>query len=200
MRIGIIGGSDEIGGTLANWWAEAGHEVVASAPGDVVAGLRDDGVQRAGLRETADFAEAVLFAPDWDVAHDILDEVGPALSGKPVIDATHPAAAPVVGTVGMAQLSHWSPEAHWVKAFNTLPPDVLDARRGRDPLLAEFLCTDFVDARRAAARLAQDLGLAPMYAGPSENAWVLETGPLNLREVDIKDATATLATALSAPH
>jgi 8-hydroxy-5-deazaflavin:NADPH oxidoreductase len=194
MRIGIIGGSDGIGGTLAGWWADAGHEVVAGAPGDVVAGLSGDGVHVAGLREAADFGEAVLFAPDWDVAHDILDDVGLRLSGKPVLDATHP------GADGMAQLSQWSPQAHWVKAFNTLPPEVLDARRGRDPLLAEFLCTDFVDARRAAARLAQDLGLAPMYAGPSENAWVLETGPLNRREVDIRDATSTLASALSAPH
>lgn len=196
MRIGVIGGSSALGGALAGWWAQAGHEVVASGPG--AAELR--GVRLASPREAAGFGDAVLFAPDWKVAHDLLDETGAALAGKPVLDATNPEPAPIVRGSGLAQLSEWSPEAHWVKAFNTLPVEVLDARRGRDPLLAEFLCTDFPDARRAASQLVRDLGMAPMFAGGSDAAWVTEVGPLQMREVDISDATALLARALEAPH
>ncbi|MFI5937538.1 NADPH-dependent F420 reductase [Actinoplanes sp. NPDC051494] len=180
MRIGVIAGHDEIGGALARWWTQAGHEVVASTPG------------AAGPAQAAAFGDAVLFAPDWSAAHGVLDQVGDVLAGKPVLDAT----TPPLDEGGLEQLTRWSPRVHWVKAFNTLPVEVLDARRGRDPLLAEFLCTDFTDARDTASQLVRDLGLAPMYAGGADRAWITETGPLHMREVDIKDATAYLAAAL----
>ncbi len=191
MRIGVIAGHDEIGGALARWWKQAGHHVVTGTidPADVGADLRP-----VSVRQAAYFGDAILFAPDWDLAHDALDQARPALKGKPVLDATNPA-WPVEGS-GLAQLADWSPEAHWVKAFNTLPVGVLDARRGHDPLLTEFLCTDWPDARRTASKLVRDLGLAPMYAGGADHAWITETGPLQACEVDIKDATAVLAEAL----
>ncbi|AGL17754.1 NADPH-dependent F420 reductase [Actinoplanes sp. N902-109] len=182
MRIGVVAGPGEIGGALADWWTQAGHEVVAH--------LGDGGP--ASVREAAGFGDAVLFAPDWAHAHELVDLAGGALAGKPVLDATSPPPA----QHGLELLTHWSPRAHWVKAFNTLPVEVLDARRGHDPLLTEFLCTDWPDARQTAAKLVKDLGLAPMYAGGADRAWLTETGPLHLREVDIQDATALLAAAL----
>ncbi|GAA2479873.1 NADPH-dependent F420 reductase [Winogradskya humida] len=181
MRIGVIAGQGEIGGALAQWWTQAGHEVVAS--------IGDTG---ATVQEAAVFGDAVLFAPEWGAAHDALDLAGGALAGKPVLDATEPPPS----ESGLEQLALWSPDAHWVKALNTLPVSVLDARRGRDPMLAEFLCTDFADARATASQLVRDLGLAPMFAGGADRAWITETGPLHMREVDIRDATAYLAAAL----
>ncbi|WP_306213978.1 NADPH-dependent F420 reductase [Actinoplanes sp. RD1] len=192
MRIGVIAGHDEIGGTLARWWKQAGHDVVTGAlhPEE----LADD-LKAVSVRQAAYFGEAILFAPDWDEAHDAVDLARPALRGKPVLDATHPV---LTGGTALGRLAEWSPEAHWVKAFNTLPVPVLDARRGHDPLLTEFLCTDWPDARRTAAKLVRDLGLAPMYAGGADHAWMTETGPLQACEVDIKDATAVLAEVLTA--
>ncbi|MFI7597942.1 NADPH-dependent F420 reductase [Actinoplanes sp. NPDC049681] len=184
MRIGVIG-ADAISDTLALWWRQAGHEVALSSPA-------------ASVADAAEFGEAVLFAPGWAAAHDVLDRVGHALDGKPVLDATNPArtrGGPPARS-GLEQLAEWCPEAHWVKAFNTLPAEVLDIRRGHDPLLTEFLCTDHADARTTAAQLVRDIGLAPLYAGGADRAWLTESGPLRMREVDINDATAVLGQVL----
>jgi predicted dinucleotide-binding enzyme len=91
----------------------------------------------------------------------------------------------------------WAPEAHWVKAFNTLPTSILARRRGHDPLLAEFVCTDLVDARLTASKLIRDLGFAPVFAGRADTARLVETGgPLQMTEVDVQDATDVLANVL----
>ncbi|MEU4426253.1 NAD(P)-binding domain-containing protein [Actinoplanes sp. NPDC024001] len=103
------------------------------------------------------------------------------------------------GKSGLETLIEWAPEAHWVKAFNTIPAEVLTRRRGHDPLLAEFVCTDQPDAREAASRIIRELGFAPFYAGGAKAARLTETGgPLQSREVDVQDATEVLAEALSA--
>jgi 8-hydroxy-5-deazaflavin:NADPH oxidoreductase len=101
------------------------------------------------------------------------------------------------GLSGLETLMSWAPEAHWVKAFNTLPASVLARRRGHDPLLAEFVCTDRVDARRTASKLIRDLGFAPVFAGRAEAARLTETGgPLQMSEVSVQDATDVLAHVL----
>ena len=104
------------------------------------------------------------------------------------------------GLSGIETLTAWAPEARWVKAFNTFSPSILRRRRGRDPLLAEFICTDHRAARSAATRLIQDIGFAPFFAGGAGNACLTETGgPLQMREVDVADATAAFAQAVTGP-
>ena len=197
MRIGIIG-TGELSGSLAEWWTQAGHDVVIGSeqPADTGA---------ATLGDAAAFGEAVLFAPDWAAAHSVLDATAGALAGKPVLDATNPVVRGDRGyqravpddLSGIETLAGWAPDAHWVKALNTVPPSVLRRRRARDPLLAEFICTDHRDARSAATRLIQDLGFAPFFAGGASNACLTETGgPLQLREIDVADATAAFARAV----
>ena len=189
MRIGIIG-AGELGGSLAEWWTQAGHEVVVSSSPAVTA------------TDAARFGEVVLFAPDWATAHTLIDATAGALSGKPVLDATDPVIRSDAGfqravpgkLSGIETLAAWAPDAHWVKALNTCTPSVLRRRRGRDPLLAEFICTDHRDARTAATRLIQDLGFAPFFAGGASNACLTEAGgPLRMREIDVADATAVFA-------
>jgi predicted dinucleotide-binding enzyme len=102
------------------------------------------------------------------------------------------------GKSGLETLIEWAPGAHWVKAFNTIPAEVLTRRRGHDPLLAEFVCTDERDARETASVIIRDLGFAPFYAGGARAARLTETGgPLQSREVDVQDATDALADALT---
>ena len=75
---------------------------------------------------------------------------------------------------------------------------MLDRRRGHDPLLTEFVCTDHADARRAASTIIRDLGFAPFYAGGAEAARLVEPGgPLQLTEVDVSRATDTFAETLT---
>ena len=192
MRIGIIG-AGELGGSLAEWWTQAGHDVVSSSPA---------GTTTVTATDAATFGDVVLFAPDWAAAHTLIDATAGALSGKPVLDATDPVIRSDAGfqravpgeLSGIETLAAWAPDAHWVKALNTCTPGVLRRRRGRDPLLAEFICTDHRDARTAATRLIQDLGFAPFFAGGASNACLTEAGgPLRMREIDVADATAVFA-------
>ncbi|GAA2683840.1 MULTISPECIES: NADPH-dependent F420 reductase [Actinoplanes] len=234
MRIGVIG-AGQLGGTLATWCAESGHEVaVTSRHPDRLTDLVEHGdghIRAMTIPEAASYGEVVFFAPNWESAKEAVDLAHHALAGKVVIDATNPVATGTVpgetgpgglgsfapgfpstldipsvltvpdgpyGKSGLETLIEWAPEAHWVKAFNTISTDVLGRRRGHDPLLAEFLCTDQRDARLAACRIIQELGFAPFFAGGAEAARLTETGgPLQRLEVDVQDAKDVLAEALS---
>jgi hypothetical protein len=153
-----------------------------------------------GVPEAAEFADVVLFSPNWKSAHEALDLAAPRLAGKVVIDATNPPEhLPGDRPSGLEMLMDWAPEAHWVKAFNTLPAGVLERRRGHDPLLAEFVSTEFRDARLTASQIIRDLGFAPFYAGGAETARLTEPGgPLQMTEVDVGQATDALAEAMTA--
>ena len=140
MHIGVIG-AGQLGATLAEWCVESGHDVaITSRHPERLGGL----VERLGehsvavpVGEAAAYADAVLFAPGWSSAREAIDLAGDALTGKVVIDATNPPAATPDGRSGLETLMTWAPEAHWVKAFNTLPAGVLTRRRGHDPLLIQ---------------------------------------------------------------
>ena len=201
MHIGVIG-AGQLGATLAEWCVETGHDVaITSRHPEQLGGL----VERLGehsravpIGEAAAYADAVLFAPTWSAAHEAIDLAGDGLTGKVVIDATNPPSAAPGGRSGLETLMAWAPEAHWVKAFNTLPASVLTRRRGHDPLLAEFVCTDLVDARLTASKLIRELGFAPVFAGRADTAKYTETGgPLQLTEVDVFHAKDVLAEALT---
>ncbi|MEV6300179.1 NAD(P)-binding domain-containing protein [Actinoplanes sp. NPDC051861] len=239
MRIGVIG-AGRIGGTLAAWCAESGHDVaVTSRHPERVRELVDRmnwQMRVMSVPQAAAFGDMVIFAPNWASAKEAIDASVHGLDGKVVMDVTNPedmmpgtagtagmssgasskspemVAAAVTGPPtdatdrmiaraggksGLERLIEWAPEAHWVKAFNNVPAEVLSRRRGHDPLLAEFVCTDERDAREAACRIVQELGFAPFYAGGAKAARLTETGgPLQSREVDVQDATDALAEAL----
>ncbi len=250
MNIGVIG-AGQLGGTLATWCAENGHDVaVTSRHPDRLTDLVEHGdghIRAMTIPEAAAFGEMLFFAPNWESAREAIDLAHDAMIGKVVIDATnpaptrtpdlvagvtdadglgsfspgfpsaldipsflrvpeapgtsHPVADATAGSSGFERLIAWAPEAHWVKAFNTISTEVLDRRRGHDPLLAEYVCTDQRDARDAACQIIQELGFAPFFAGGPEAARLTETGgPLQMREVDVKDAKDVLAAALATVH
>jgi predicted dinucleotide-binding enzyme len=207
MHIGVIG-AGQLGATLAGWCAESGHEVaITSRHPERLVDLADrfgGHVAAMGVPETAEFADVVVFSPTWESAHDAIDAAAAHLVGKVVIDTTNPTGPwppkmwPEERHSGLETLMDWAPEAHWVKAFNTLPTGILERRRGHDPLLAEFVSTEFRDARVAASQIIRDLGFAPFYAGGAETAWLTEPGgPLQMTEIDVVHATDALAEAMT---
>ncbi|GAA0486795.1 hypothetical protein Ade02nite_10660 [Paractinoplanes deccanensis] len=203
MHIGVIG-AGQLGATLAEWCAESGHDVAVASRhperlGGVVDHLGGHGTAMP-VAEAVSFADVVLFAPNWETAHEAIDLAGGELNGKIVIDATNPTVPVLDGaSSGFEQLISWAPEAHWAKALNTLPMEVLSYRRGHDPLLAEFVCTDHKDARQAATTIIRDMGFAPFYAGGARAARLTEPGgPLQHNAVDVFHATDALAEAMIA--
>lgn len=200
MHIGVIG-AGQIGATIAEWCAQGGHDVAVASRhperlGDVVDHLGGHGTAMA-VPDAAAFGDVIVFAPNWETAHEAIDLAGDGLDGKVVIDVTNPVPGTLDGPSGLETLISWAPRAHWAKALNTLPARVLERRRGTDPLLAEFVCTDRKEARRTASAIIRDMGFAPFYAGGAETARLLEPGgPLQLSEVDVFHATDALAEAL----
>ena len=202
MRIGVIG-AGRLGGTLAKWCAESGHDVAVTSRHPerlrMELGRGDSPLRVMSIPQTAAFGDVVIFSPNWESAHEAVELSRGGIADKVVIDATNPDVPDDIS--GLETLIDWAPEAHWAKAFNTVSTEVLSRRRGHDPLLTEFVCTDQNDARHAASHLIRDLGFAPVYAGGPHAALLTETGgPLRMREVDVKDATEVLAEALSALH
>jgi predicted dinucleotide-binding enzyme len=200
MHIGVIG-AGRLGATLADWCAESGHDVALTSRHPERLDVDHMGGHGIAMHvpDAVAFADVVLFAPPWERAREAVDMAGDALTGKIVIDATNPPTPPAGGRMsGLETLIEWAPEAHWAKAFNTLPADILSRRRGHDPLLAEFVCTSHKDARVAATTIIRDLGFAPFYAGGPQAARLTEPGgPLQLAEVDVFHATDALAEAMA---
>src|SRR5674476_209313 len=90
MNIAIIGAGN-VGRALATSALRAGHSVtVSSSSGDSAATVaRETGATAAASnREAVEGAELVVIAVPYMAIVDVLDEIGPELAGKIVVDAT----------------------------------------------------------------------------------------------------------------
>jgi len=181
MNIAIIGAGN-VGRALATSALRAGHSVtVSSARGDSAATVaRETGARAAASnREAAAGADVVVFAVPYGAVWDVLDEIGPALAGKVVVDATNPlkpdnSGLATEGTSGAEQIQAKVPEARIVKAFNTA-----FAARQADPTIAGvkvdgFVAADDDDARGVVLALVESIGFHPIDAGPLQMARALE--------------------------
>jgi predicted dinucleotide-binding enzyme len=184
MRIAILG-SGTMGGTLGRLFASAGHIVTYSYsrdPARLARVARASG-PRAKAGPPADAvrdADAVLLAVRWQQMPDVLRRAG-SLRGKVIIDCTNPLTrsddALAVGhrISGAELVARRARGAHVVKAFNTIPAELL--RAGLDVLPeqpAVCYCGDDARARRVVARLIRQLGFEPVSCGALAAARYLE--------------------------
>jgi predicted dinucleotide-binding enzyme len=147
MRIGIIGGG-RVGGALAASWREKGHEVAVST--------------RATVAETCAAGDVVVLAVPASSAADALSHAG-SLNGKVVIDATNNLSG---GPAGLEIAAH-VPDAHYVKAFNTVFSTFMHDTPPATPASLVY-CGDDTDAKATVAALVSDLGFEPVDAGGAE--------------------------------
>lgn len=134
MKIGILG-SGSVAQTLAAGFLKHGHEVTlgtrdAGKLAEFVKAHGKAGV--ASVAEAAKFGEVLVLAAKGTAAEAMLASAGAAnLKGKAIIDATNPIAdaPPQNGVLKfftdlnsslMEQLQAKFPEAHFVKAFNSV--------------------------------------------------------------------------------
>ncbi|AKS30863.1 NADPH-dependent F420 reductase [Mycolicibacterium goodii] len=181
MRIGVVNAGN-IGRTLAHAWIEAGHELFLAKDGsqdklDAFVEAHPQ-VERGTPAEAADFGEVVLFSVYWPRLDAILEAVGP-LSGKVVIETMNPLQvsadfehshdkAFMAQSSTTEELQRRLPDARVVKAFNTMPSDLLDKRRwSNSPVTPPvFLAGADGAAKKTVAQLAQDAGFPTIDAGP----------------------------------
>lgn len=181
MRIGIIGAGN-VGGGLAAAATRAGHDVVVSAADPASAGetAARTGAQAAvGNGEAVHGADAVVLAVPHGAVAQVVAELGAALDGKTVIDATNPlndtyTDLTTSGVSAAELLQQQVPAASVIKAFNTIFAS-RHARptEGGQPLDA-FVAGDDAAAKAAVSGLAESLGYRAVDAGSLRMARSLE--------------------------
>jgi len=184
MRIAILG-SGTMGSALGPLFASAGHSVTYSFSRDPkkLERLAKSSGPRARVASPAEAvrdADVVVLTVRWQHVARVLRSAG-SLRGKVLIDCTNPLTpsddALAVGhrTSGAEIIARRARGVHVVKAFNTIPAELL--RAGVDVLTeqpAACYCGDDDRAKRVTARLIRQLGFEPVDCGALASARYLE--------------------------
>jgi NADPH-dependent F420 reductase len=182
MNVAIIGAGN-VGRALATSFTRQGHTVVIASrdPEHAAAAATATGASHAKTAaEAAAAAQVVVLAIPFASAEGVAAEIRDVVAGKPVVDATNRMSfgpnGPTIdnGASNAEQLATWLPNAHVVKAFNTL-----FASHQADPIadgtqLDGFVAGDDRDAKDSVLELVRSIGLNPVDVGPLARAQQLE--------------------------
>ena len=174
MNIGIIG-CGEVGRTLGRLWAKAGHKIFFSFSNDwndLKALARECGnaSKAATPYDAVRCSEIVLFAVPWNAIDEAIKQIG-RFEGQVAIDATNPFVDDQLhvqefdeGDSSSECVARKLENAKVIKAFNTLPHQVLSNRSGQG--LVVFMAGDYPAMKKKVAQLVTDAGFVPFDAGP----------------------------------
>jgi hypothetical protein len=188
MKIGVLGSGD-VAKTLAGGFIKHGHQVVLGTRD--TAKLKDFVAQHQGagvgsFADAAKFGEVVVLAVKGAVALDVLNAAGAAnLVKKPVIDATNPIAdaPPANGVLKfftnldqslMERLQAAFPDAHFVKAFNSVGNAMMvdPQLKGGKPTM--FICGNDDKAKATVQGIIDQFGWDTADMGKAEAARAIE--------------------------
>lgn len=180
--IAVIG-TGNVGGALGPEFAAQGHDIVYGSREPQRADVQELVARTAGNARAALPADAVVgadmvvIAVPGGAAEDAVRSLGD-LSGKIIIDPTNRVAPGEDGyfdhtaeTSNGQMIQELVPDAHVVKAFNTLNYQTMIDPDG--PVTIPIAGND-ADAKAAVAELVSGMGLEPLDVGPIRSAQVLE--------------------------
>jgi 8-hydroxy-5-deazaflavin:NADPH oxidoreductase len=188
MKVGVIG-SGVVGQTLAAGFLKHGHEVaIGTRESDKLNdwSAKNPGIKVKSFADAAAFGDVVALAVAGQVALDALKLAGAAaLHGKTVIDACNPIGGgpPVKGVLSfftpqneslMERLQKAFPDAHFVKAFNSVgnAQMVNPHFAGGRPTM--FICGDDAGAKKSVAQILDQFGWETEDMGAVEAARAIE--------------------------
>jgi 8-hydroxy-5-deazaflavin:NADPH oxidoreductase len=188
MKIGVLG-SGEVAKVLAGGFLAHGHEVKVGSrsPEKLSEWAKSHPKGTTGtFADAAAFGEVVMLAVKGTAASEALQEAGAGnLKGKPVMDACNPIAegAPVNGVLPfftdlkqslMEKLQKEFPDAHFVKAFNSVgsPLMVNPKLAGGKPSM--FICGNDEGAKKTVGGIVAELGWEVEDMGKAEAARAIE--------------------------
>ena len=188
MKIGVLGSGD-VAKTLAGGFIKHGHQVVlgtrdTSKLKDFLA--QHPGGQAGSFAEAAKFGEVVVLAVKGSVALDALNAAGAAnLAKKAVIDATNPIAdaPPANGVLKfftdldqslMERLQAAFPEAHFVKAFNSVGNAMMVNPQFKGGKPTMFICGNDDKAKATVRGIIDQFGWETADMGKAEAARAIE--------------------------
>ncbi|MET0453391.1 MAG: NADPH-dependent F420 reductase [Mycobacterium sp.] len=138
-----------------------------------------------GTPGTTPAGDIVIVAVPYASAAAVVSEYGDTLHGKVIVDITNPIAPDFRrfvtpdGSSGAQEIAKVAPAgAHVVKAFNTLPCDVLAAGSVEGRPVDVFIAGDDVQAKARVSVFIESLGMHPMDAGELPMARALENATL----------------------
>jgi 8-hydroxy-5-deazaflavin:NADPH oxidoreductase len=138
-----------------------------------------------GTVGTAPVGDIVIVAVPYASAVAVVSEYGDGLHGKVIVDITNPITPDFTGFVtpdgssGAQEIAKAAPAgAHVVKAFNTLPSDVLVAGSIDGRPVDVFIAGDDAQAKARVSAFIDSLGMHPMDAGALPMARALENATL----------------------
>ena len=183
MTIGIIG-AGKLGSALARLFTAAGHDVVIANKQGPQSLLRLEAELaprlKAGTPTQAAAAEVVILALPWRALASTLPTLGP-WTGRLVIDATNPVMAPdapiepLGGRSSTQVVASMLPGAAVVKAFNTLPPQLL--MRSDAGQRVVFIAGDDEEGKTKVSALVTTLDFFPIDLGGLESGARLSQFP-----------------------
>jgi predicted dinucleotide-binding enzyme len=190
IKIGIIG-SGNIGGTLGEFWAKAGHQVLFSSrnPENLKPLVEKIGAQaRAGtVKEAIAFGDVILIAVPYGSMAQISKDYAKDLAGKIVMD-TGNAVLARDGELGKEArekgvgltTQRLLPGARVVRAFNTLGVGRLRSNVNRaEGRIGIPMAGDDQEALKVASQLVRDAGFDPAVLGGMDRSRLFEqTNPL----------------------
>jgi predicted dinucleotide-binding enzyme len=157
MKTAVVGRGN-LGGGLADFWEDAGHQVTR---------IGRDGAD-------ASDADAVLLAVPGEAVADALDGLR-GIEGKTFIDPTNLlGVSPTGGFPSNAEYVKARTGGPTAKAFNTIPAAVFE-RLGETSSAPNNLWCGDEESREVVEQLSRNAGFEPLYAGPLENAAEQET-------------------------
>ncbi len=184
MRIGIVG-VGKMGSRLGRVWAAKGHQVMYGSRDlekarteAANAGFASNPILCGSYQDAAVFGDVVVIGVPWSRAIETVRSLE-ALAGKTVLDITNPVAADMTVAIGHTtsaaeEIARVIPAAHVVKAFNSIPPEVLDNPTFGGLKADGYYCGDDSSAKHAVAQLISDAGFDPVDVGPLRSARLLE--------------------------
>lgn len=171
-KIGIIG-SGNVGSAINRGLSKAGIESRVST--------------EANVAEVASGADVIILAVPFTAIDDVVKNIGAAVNGKIVIDATNALTSDMqlaVGfsTSGAEELQKKLPKAKVVKTFNTIFAQHMDSGKLNGQTLTAFAASDDETARNKVLEILRAIGFDAVNAGPLQNSRHLEAlGYLNIQ-------------------
>lgn len=179
MNITIIGAGN-VGKALATSITRAGHQVTITAkrPEHAQEVAREVGANAAtdNAAAVADADVVILAVPYSGATEEVAPQIREQVAGKTVIDVTNPlkpdfSGLATEGTSAAEQLQGLLPDAHVVKAFNTIfASNQADPSRDVDG----FVAADDDKAKQRVISLVESVGFTPLDVGPLRSARFLE--------------------------
>ena len=194
MKLGVIG-SGNIGKGIGGWAAKLGYKVTFSAKTEsgakAAAQSAGHSAKAASVRDAVDSADLVLLAIPYGAVKDTLPQLGPLFRGKTVIDATNPLSSDFSSlTLGFTtsaaeEIARLIPEAHVVKAFNTVFAQIYASQNPKiqGKAISVFVAGDNQEATEKVRTLITKMGFDAVNAGPLKSARNIE--PLAMLNISL---------------